>query len=128
MLDQKTRGSEKLMAAWNARRLSEESIAEIAGALDASPATVDSAHVVGGEHASGVQVSMSYSGDDVPICGNDILFWLKWHRKYGGVAIPPRIIIKGIPYPDLVTVHLGFGDAGPGPGPVELPQAGGLGG
>jgi hypothetical protein len=126
MLDQKTRGSEKLMAAWSARRLSEESVGEIAAALDESPATVDSARVVGGEDATGIHVTMSYDGDDVPRCGNDILFWLHWHRKYGGVVRPPRIIINGTPYPDLVTVHLGFGDVGPGP--LEQPQAGGFGG
>jgi hypothetical protein len=126
MLDHKTRGSEKLMAAWNARRLTDESVGEIAAALDESPATLDSAHVVGGEDATGLQVAMSYSGDDIPICGNDLRFWLFWHRKYGGVPKPPRIFIKGIPYPELLTVHLSFGDVGPGP--VEQPEQAGFGG
>lgn len=103
------RGSEKLMAAWKARALTEESIGEIADALDKSPAKVENANVVGGQSATGVQLSLVYSGDDVPWCGNDILFWLRWHQRYGGVLRPPKIIINGIPFPDLVRLTLDFG-------------------
>jgi len=103
------RGSEKLLEAWKARSLTEESVKEIAAALDKSPARVVSANVVGGANATGIQLSLSYSGDDVPQCGNDILFWLKWHRTHGGVVNPPRIIINGIPWPDLVNIDLDFG-------------------
>ena len=48
MLDQSKRGSEKLLGAWNARRLTEEGVQEIAKALEASPAAVESAVVAGG--------------------------------------------------------------------------------
>src|SRR6476661_3684329 len=70
------RGSEKVMAAWNARMLSEESISEIAKQLEESHATIESADVVGGEHPTGLRVSLRYDGEDGPWCGNDILFWL----------------------------------------------------
>ncbi len=100
------------MAAWNARMLSEESISEIARQFEESPAAVESAYVVGGEHATGMRVSLRYDGDDGPWCGNDILFWLKWHLGHGGVVHPPKIIINGIPFPDLVRMELDFGHVG----------------
>jgi hypothetical protein len=103
------RGSEKIMAAWKARALSEASVDEIAQALAKSPATVETADVVGGAAATGVRVALRYDGDDGPWCGNDILFWLKWHQTHGGVVKPPRIIINGTPYPDLVRMELDFG-------------------
>ena len=106
------RGSEKVTAAWNARMLSEESISEIARQFEESPAAVESAYVVGGEHATGMRVSLRYDGDDGPWCGNDILFWLKWHLGHGGVVHPPKIIINGIPFPDLVRMELDFGHVG----------------
>jgi hypothetical protein len=109
MADQEKRGSEKLMAAWKSRALTEESVREIADVLAKSPAVVESANVVGGERPTGVQVSLRYDGDDVPWCGNDILFWFKWHKKYGGVVEAPRIIINGRPWPDLVRMQLDFG-------------------
>jgi hypothetical protein len=115
----RTRGSAKLLDAWRTRTLSEESLKEIAGALDASPATVERAHVTGGEQPTGVQLSLRYEGDDVPWCGNDLQFWLQWLRKHGGKPRPPRVIIDGTPFPDLIHVDLEFGS------PVaELPQAG----
>ena len=108
------RGSERLMAAWNARALTEESVKEIAAALEASPATVLGANVIGGAHPTGVSLSLAYEGDDVPLCGNDILFWLRWHINHGGGGVrPPRIIINGIPFPDLVRIELDFGHVGP---------------
>jgi hypothetical protein len=106
---QAKRGSEKLMAAWKSRALTEESVREIASALEKSPATVEAANVVGGANATGVSVALRYDGDDGPWCGNDILFWLKWHLTHGGVVKPPRIIINGIPYPDVVRLELDFG-------------------
>jgi hypothetical protein len=112
------RGSEKLMAAWKSRALTEESIREIAGALDKSPAKVEGVNVVGGEEATGVQISLRYDGDDGPWCGNDILFWLKWHIQHGGVVQPPKIIINGIPFPEEVLMQLNFGNV-TGPAPVE---------
>jgi len=109
---QEKRGSEKVMAAWKARTLTEASVREIAAAFEKSPATIEGASVVGGEHATGLRVSLRYDGDDGPWCGNDILFWLKWHLGHGGVPRPPRIIINGIPFPDLVRMELDFGHVG----------------
>lgn len=103
------RGSEKLMAAWKMRALTEESIREIADALGKSSAKVESVSVAGGQNATGVRMTLRYEGDDVPWCGNDILFWLKWHINHGGVVHPPKIIINGIPWPDLVRMHIDFG-------------------
>ena len=109
------RGSEKLMAAWKTRALTEESIGEIGKALDDSPANLEEAAVSGGSDASGVRLALSYQGDDVAWCGNDIIFWLKWHLKFGGTVKPPIIIINGTPYPDYVRMQLDFGHvAGPG--------------
>ena len=117
------RGSERLMAAWHARALTEESVKEIAAALEASPATVLGANVIGGANPTGITLSLAYDGDDVPSCGNDILFWLKWHINHGGGGVrPPRIIINGIPFPDLVRLELDFGHVG-APG---LPDAGAI--
>ena len=114
------RGSEKLMAAWKTRELTEDSVNEIAAALEKSPGTVDQAHVAGGANPTGVRVTLSYEGDDGPWCGNDILFWFKWHRKYGGgQLVPPKIIINGTPYPDFVRLQLDFGQ-------VEAPQLQGI--
>ena len=113
------RGSEKVMAAWNARMLSEESISEIARQFEESPATVESADVVGGEHPTGLRVSLRYDGEDGPWCGNDILFWLKWHLGHGGVVHPPKIIINGIPFPDLVRMELDFGHVGEQAGGIQ---------
>jgi hypothetical protein len=98
----KKRGSEKLLEAWNKRLVTEESMREIAEAFDESNANVESANV-------GIQMVVSYTGDDTPRCGNDIAFWLRWHMKHGGVVVPPKIIINGIPWPDLVKMELSFG-------------------
>ena len=106
------RGSEKLMAAWKQRSLTEEGVREIAAELEKSRATIEKVNVVGGQDATGMQVLLSYEGDDVPWCGNDLAFWLKWRRRFGGTVRPPRIIINGIPVPDLVRVQLDFGHVG----------------
>ena len=99
------RGSEKVMAAWKARILTEASVKEIGAALDKSPAKIEGATFVGGENPTGFRLSLAYDGDDGPWCGNDVLFWLKWHQTHGGTPRPPRIIINGIPFPDLVRMH-----------------------
>ena len=112
MDNQAKRGSDKLMSAWKTRLLSEESVREIVAGLEKSPGKVESANVVGGANATGMTVAMSYEGDDVPFCGNDILFWLKWHLAHGGAVRPPRIIINGIPFPDFARVELDFGHVG----------------
>lgn len=109
MANQEKCGSEKLMAAWKARVLTEESVREIADALEKSPAKLLGANVVGGGNPTGVQLSLRYDGDDGGRCGNDILFWFNWHRSHGGVVRPPRIIINGTPWPDLVRMELDFG-------------------
>ena len=100
------------MAAWKARVLTEASIKEIAASFEKSPATIEGATFVGGEHSTGLSLSLSYEGDDGPWCGNDILFWLKWHLSHGGNPRPPRIIINGTPFPDLVRMELDFGHVG----------------
>ena len=106
------RGSEKLLRAWKSRALTEESVKEIAGALEKSRGQVGGIIIIGGDEATGVQLTMSYTGDDGPWCGNDILFWLQWLRKHGGGGGPivaPKIIINGTPWPELVTLELVFG-------------------
>ena len=71
------------MAAWTARTLTEESVGR-SPAPRKSPGTVEGAEVVGGGSPTGVRVSLRDEGEDGPWCGNDILFWLKWHWKHGG--------------------------------------------
>lgn len=129
-IDQPKRGSEKLMKAWKTRTLTEESVREIASALDKSPAKVESFSIVGGENATGVRLSLRYDGDDGPWCGNDIQFWLQWLLKHGGhvpVIKPPRIIINGIPWPDVVRMELDFGQVETN-APTINPSTGVLGG
>jgi hypothetical protein len=111
-LDQK-RGSDKLMAAWQSRALNDDSIREITAALEKSKAIVEGAAVYGGANPSGMRVTLRYEGDDVPTCGNDILFWLKWHIHHGSGGVkPPKILINGIPIPDIARVQLDFGQVG----------------
>jgi len=107
--------SDQRRAAWRARELTEDAVGEIAKQFDESPAKVVAAHA----RSSGVRLSLAYDGDDVPICGNDITFWLRWHLQHGGVVKPPKIIINGIPFPDIIRLELDFGDV---PAPVEIPQ------
>lgn len=113
-----TRGSQKLLAAWKARTLSEDAIQEIAKQLESSPANVEKAQIVGGAHPSGVTLGLSYGADDSDGCGNDLNFWLHWHKKHGGVIQPPRILIDGIPFPDVIRVELDFGQVAPKNAPV----------
>lgn len=109
---QPVRGSDKLMKAWKSRILSDESVNEIAGALEKSPAKVEAVSVFGGANPTGVRLDLRYDGDDGPWCGNDISFWLQWllkHGGHGGVIRAPKIIINGIPWPDVIRVQLDFG-------------------
>ena len=124
MGDINKRGSEKLIGAWKGRALTDESVREIAEALDQSGGTVDQAVIVGGADANGARISLSYSGDDTPICGNDIAFWVKWHLRHGGTPRPPRIIIDGIPFPEIIRLELDFGNVVPLEEPFEVPIPG----
>jgi hypothetical protein len=108
------RGSDKLRAAWRARVLSEDTVNEVAKAFDSSPAIVEGVELHGGGEPSGMSVTLRYDGDDVPMCGNDIAFWLKWHQLHGGVVKAPRIIINGTPWPEFLRMRLDFGQ-------VEVP-------
>lgn len=103
------RGSEKLMAAWRARELTDESVREMAAGIDESPGELTEAHFYGGSGGSGASIQMRYTGDDVAWCGNDISFWLAWLRKFGGEGRPPRVIINGTPFPDELFLELDYG-------------------
>ena len=120
------RGSEKLLAAWRSRALTDDAVEEIGATLAESPGTIETVQVHGGAQATGISMSIRYDGDDVPWCGNDVLFWLKWHLRHGGVLTPPKIIINGIPFPEELLMELVFGvvPTVAGPGPQE---AGGFG-
>lgn len=109
MSEDKIRGSDKLMQAWKSRTLSDASVKDIATALDKSPARLEGAVVSGGSAATGLRLSLLYEGEDTPRCGNDILFWLTWHRRFGGQPRPPKVIVRGTPFPDLVRMELEFG-------------------
>jgi hypothetical protein len=96
----------------NTRLLSDESLREIADALHASPAIVLSGNIVGGDHPTGVMLSLAYEGDDVAACGKDILFWIRWHMAHGngGGLRAPRIIINpASELPEMVRLELDFG-------------------
>lgn len=107
---QKVRGSDKLRAAWEKRALKDDEVHEIAAHLDKSVAKVEAVRVIGGVRATGVEVALSYTGEDVPRCGNDVAFWLHWLRNHGGNGRPPRIIINGTPFPEELRLELLFGD------------------
>ncbi len=107
------RGSERVLAAWKTRALTDEGVKAIADGLSKSRGKIEAVEVGGGSAPTGMRVAISYSGDDVSWCGNDMTFWLNWLRKYGGVvAERPKIIINGKPWPDLVRVEFDFGRVG----------------
>jgi hypothetical protein len=112
-LDRNVRGSEKLKFAWENRALTEQAVAEIGEALDASAGSVEQVRVLGGREAVGIEVSKRYAADDGDVCGNDIAFWLKWLGRHGGGGgyRPPKVIINGIPWPIEVLVTYTFGRA-----------------
>lgn len=112
LTDQSQRGSEKLLRAWKTRVLNDDSVREIANALEKSPAKLEGCEIIGGENPTGLRLSLRYDGDDGPWCGNDIQFWIQWLLKHGGhgpVIVPPKIIINGIPWPEVVHMELNFG-------------------
>jgi len=129
---EKQRGSQKVLAAWQARTLTEEAVREIGTNFEKSPATIERAEVIGGSSPTGLRLSLRYDGDDVPWCGNDITFWLKWLHKVGGSVHPPRIIINGIPHPEWLRLELEFGNVAgnvaQGIDVAGLRNGGGLGG
>jgi hypothetical protein len=109
MADQ--RGSEKLLDAWRRRSLTEESVKDIAANLDESKGVVEDVQFVGGSSPTGVNLSVAYSGEGLPWCGNDLQYILKWHRKFGGNPRPPIILIDGTPAdPDVIRMQMSFGD------------------
>ena len=110
-----------MAAAWKARALTAEGVKEIDAALGASAATIEGARYHGGDNATGVSVSLSYEGEDIPRCGNDLEFWLKWHLKHGGVVTPPVIIINGTPRPEFIRLGLNFGTVPEAVNPVGQP-------
>ena len=113
------RGSDKLRAAWEQRQLTEESVYEIADALAESPASVDAVEFHGGGSPTGVSVSLSYSGDDIDYCGNDIISWVKWSRRYG-TSLGRPILIDGV-WPEILRVTLPFGQIEQPNVDLELP-------
>ena len=114
MSNQTQRGSEKLLAAWKTRVLTEESVKDIAKTLDKSPAKVEDAQFSGGLNATGLRLSLSYDGDDTPYCGNDLKSLLDWALKYRHQLVIPRILINGVQPIDRVLMEIGIGDAAEG--------------
>lgn len=117
------RGSEKQLDAWKSRTIREESFHEPADAPERSPAQVDGAFVTGGSSPSGHYLSLRCGGEDVPRCGNDLEFILRWiNRHHRGLSIP-CIVANGIPRPDLFRIDLRIGAASRLPARQELPPA-----
>lgn len=106
------RGSEKLLDAWKKRMLTEDSVNEIANALAQSPAEVEECVFYGGANPTGAKVTLLYTGDDIPRCGNDISFWLNWHQKYGGITNRPVPFPKGLISPEWLRLVFSFGQTG----------------
>jgi hypothetical protein len=101
------RGSKRLFEAWETRVervITDDHVKELGGLLDASPATVDDVQVAGGGQATGVGFSLTYEGDDIPICGNDLSAILALLRRLGTPSEPPIVIINGRPAFDRLTV------------------------
>jgi hypothetical protein len=94
----RVRGSEKLLASW--RQSASEGTAQSGAGKISRRKTVGIA-VAAGVLGAGVFPASSasaYGGDDIPPCGNDILFWKKLIPTGGSTV--PRVIWKGIPWPD----------------------------
>ncbi len=106
------RGSEKLLAAWKARQLTDQSVQDIAEGLGKSSAEVHSIEFHGGARPTGVAVGLTYRDGTIEECGTDITLWLAWLRRYAAeVEFDRRILIDGV-WPDLLTVTLPFGNVG----------------
>ena len=104
------RGSEELLEAWRQRAaIDDELVAELAQALQDSPAEVEDVSFSGGDHPSGARLSLAYSGDDIPICGNDLQWLLELLRKRKKVGGEIVVIINGRPALDRVILEAALG-------------------
>jgi hypothetical protein len=101
MTERGVRGSELLLDAWKHRTISDELVGEVAHNLGQSPATVDDV-LTNGDH--GLGFSLTYTGDEIDRCGNDLQWLLDLIRKYGVPYEEPVVIINGRPRLDRVTV------------------------
>lgn len=102
-----TRGSERLLQTWAARGerlIRDEHVEEVARRLEDSPATVSHVVVAGGTEATGLGLALTYDGDAIDRCGNDMQWLLELLRKLGTPSEPPRWIIDGTVVMDRVTV------------------------
>ena len=85
-----------------------------------SPATIEGATFYGGEHSTGLSLSLSYEGTTARGAGTTSSSGSseprpRWEPR------PPRIIINGTSFPDLVRMELDFGHVGEqGPGLQDL--------
>lgn len=107
MNESRERGSQKLLEAWKSRDqrlITEDHIQQLAEVLEQSPAVVDDVTVVGGDEADGVGFALSYYGDDIPFCGNDMSKILELLRRLGTPSQPPVVIINGKPGLDRLVV------------------------
>jgi hypothetical protein len=101
------RGSSRLFEAWDERRtrvITDDHVKALADALESSPAVVDDVQVVGGDQATGLGFSLTYAGDDIPFCGNDLSRILELLRRLGTPSQEPIVIINGRPALDRLTV------------------------
>jgi hypothetical protein len=101
------RGSRRLIEAWKDRErhlIRDEHVEELSGLLENSPASVDDVIVVGGSEATGLGFSMTYDGDDIPLCGIDLYRLLDLLRRLGTPSDGPVIIINGRPAIERLTV------------------------
>ena len=101
------RGSQRLLESWENRHrhvITDDDVKQLAEVLDASPAQVGDVTVAGSGEGTGVGLSLSYTGDDIPLCGNDLTRIPELLRKTGAPSRPPVVIINGVPWPDRVTV------------------------
>ena len=106
------RGSAVLRQAWERKgfHLTDDMVGEIVDQLDVSPATVHDVRVTGGAMPTGISIDVSYEGDDVPWCGNDLSWLIAWHLKHQAPTVCiPRPLVDGIPFPDLIKATLHFG-------------------
>jgi hypothetical protein len=105
------RGSAKLQEAWKLRdaEITDAVVEEISALLDKSPAEVGDVQVHGGSRATGLGFSLSYYGDDVPFCGNDLQWLIDFLRKHPIPSEGPIVIINGKPRVDRIHVLASLG-------------------
>jgi hypothetical protein len=107
MGDIEARGSSRLFEAWDERRahlITDDHVKTLADVLESSPALVDDVQVAGGDQATGLGFSLTYTGDDIPVCGNDLSRILELLRKLGTPSQEPIVIVNGRPAFDRLTV------------------------